>query len=268
MSLVWDEPEYPTARVVEHVQQSLPVRLIMVPRSQIQTCAMGDTAADVAKRNIDDFSYVPVADDAGEIVGLYHAAQWFNRAAPDHTIDLGVAPLSDEMFIDVQASILDFILGADRAPTLLVRNRDRISGLVCVSDLQKLPVRMALFGLITGLEMAWAQAIELHWNGGDGWMHHLSSNRQAKLRDRMAYLRRTDAFVDALETTQLSDKFTILLRENLLPGTERQLRGQYDRIEELRNDLAHANGYAETPARARGLSQTARDILRLQDHAL
>lgn len=268
MSLVWDDPEYPTARVVEHVQKSLPVRLIMVPRSQIQTCARGDTAADVAGRNVDDYSYVPVADDAGEFVGMYHAAQWFNRTAPDHAIDPDVAPLHDDMFIDVQASILDFILGADRTPTMLVRNKDRISGLVCVSDLQKLPVRMALFGLITGLEMAWAQAIALHWNGGDGWMQHLSRNRQGKLRDRMAYLRRTDAFVDALETTQLADKFTVLLRENLLPGTERQLRGQYDRIEELRNDLAHANGYAETPGRARALSQTARDILRLQNHAL
>lgn len=266
--LVWDDPEYPSARTVEHVQDSLSVRLIMVPRSQVKTCALSNTAQSVAARNTDEFSYVPVADKAGAIIGMYHAAQWFGRTAPDEEIDPNVEPLTEDMLIDSQSSILDFILSADRFPTKLVRSGDRVSGLVCVSDLQKLPVRVALFGLITGFEMALAQKIALHWNGRGGWMQNLSRNRQRKLRERIAYLRKSDAFVDPLETTQLSDKFTILLRESLLPGAERQLRNQYDRIEELRNDLAHANGYAETPVRARALSQTVRDILRLQEHLL
>ncbi len=51
------------------MQQSLPVRHIMVPRYQIRTCVMGDIALGVAGRNINDFSYVPVDDDAREIVG-------------------------------------------------------------------------------------------------------------------------------------------------------------------------------------------------------
>lgn len=268
MSLVWDEPEYPTARVVEHVQQSLPVRLIMVPRSQIQTCSFGDPASDVVRRNSEEFSYVPVADGDGNIVGMYHSAQWFGREAPDLAIDPHILNLGDNMMIDAKASILDFIVGIDRFPTLLVRTEDRISGLACASDLQKLPVRMALFGLVTGFEMALAQRIEMQWNGRPGWLDRLSRNRQQKLRDRVEYLRRTDAYVDMLEATQLSDKFNIALRGGLLSGSERQLRSQFQEIEHLRNDLAHANNYAESPGRARRLAQTVRDILRLQDELI
>jgi hypothetical protein len=70
-----------------------------------------------------------------------------------------------------------------------------------------------------------------------------------------------DALVDTLLFTQFADKKTLIKKQ--LPKTtnrssfEKTLRS----IEELRNDVAHANEYANSPSRARFVCKTARELL-------
>ena len=61
-------------------------------------------------------------------------------------------PLSEGNLLGADASILTFIRYADHQKCRLIVSGHEISGLVCLSDLQRLPVRAALFGLVTCLK--------------------------------------------------------------------------------------------------------------------
>ena len=66
--------------------------------------------------------------------------------------------------IGADASIIDFVMAAHECPTRLVVSGDRVAGLVRLSDLQHLPVRVAIFTLTTSLEIAMAKRIESEWH--------------------------------------------------------------------------------------------------------
>ena len=64
--------------------------------------------------------------------------------------------------------------------------------------------------------------------------------------------------------TQLSDKATILRKEELVSGVGSNLKRDFNEIRDLRDHLAHANYYAETPEAARQVCQVVRKIRRIQ----
>src|SRR5262249_61336057 len=93
--------------------------------------------------------------------------------------------LSDDNLIGDNASILDFIMGADSRPCRLLVAGTQISGLVSLSDLQRLPVRATLFALITGLEIIMAEAIRHRYPAPEYWMAFLSDGRTEKIMEQI-----------------------------------------------------------------------------------
>ncbi|WP_287209273.1 hypothetical protein, partial [Mesorhizobium sp.] len=77
--------------------------------------------------------------------GLFFAERFFDATPPSGKISESVIPLSEETLVGADASILDFIRDADQRPCRLVVSGRQIEGLVSISDMQKLPVRAALF---------------------------------------------------------------------------------------------------------------------------
>lgn len=80
---------------------------------------------------------------------------------------------------------MDFIEEIDAKPYRLVVAGGGIAGIVTWSDLQKLPVRASLFGLITGLELAMSRAIRLRYLDGEEWLRQLDDNEQRKIERRI-----------------------------------------------------------------------------------
>jgi hypothetical protein len=122
----------------------------------------------------------------------------------------------------------------------------RVAGIVTWSDVQKPPVRMWLFGLVTLLEDAFTGLIEV-WYPDDAWMELVSAGRLRKAKELLRERRRMATGMDLrlLDCLQLSDKGLLLLRQKetrqLLnvsskEAGERALR----RLGQLRNNLAHA----------------------------
>ena len=64
------------------------------------------------------------------------------------------APISET------ASFADVVLGLADSPRLFVRVLGAVGGIITMSDLQKPPVRMWLFGMITLLEMRMSRLID------------------------------------------------------------------------------------------------------------
>ena len=134
-----------------------------------------------------------------------------------------------------------------------------ISGLVSLSDLQRLPVRAALFALIIGFEITMAEAIRAKFATDEDWMIFLKNGRQQSLRSEIEKSKNKDGFVDALLFTQFCDKKEILIKSFQF-GRSKQL----DKIQALNNNVAHPNEYAATPEQARGVCAVVRDLLVLR----
>ena len=171
-----------------------------------------------------------------------------------------MAPLSEEMLIGADASVLSFIREADDRTFRLVVSGGKIAGLVGLADLQQLPVRITLFGLVTYLEMTMTKAIRREFNGSDAWVERLSEGRRRILSRQIADARSADTLVDPLLFTGFADKKMLLKRSPNLPWPKNQFAKDMEAIERLRDMLAHANDYAATREAARSVCATVRSI--------
>ena len=255
------------ADVLQQVQDGLTVDMIMTPRDDFLECTCNETARAVMLRNKANFSFIPVVNETRRIIGLYDAERWFNKEAPFEQIGDGFQPLSEDIVIGADASIVEFVKKADEYPTCLVVSRDQVAGLVTLSDLQQLPVRAALFTLITSLEMAMAMRIEKEWSGDDvlGWLELLRPKQRERVQSDIRAAKEKDALVTEIAFTQFKDKATIIVNGNLASGSNKKLRKYFEDIRKLRDNIAHANYYADSKDNALQASKVVRTIFNLKD---
>jgi hypothetical protein len=255
--------------VFHALHAGLTVKLISTKRPQLMTCSPHENLPVVMARNTEAYDFLPVLfpGDAqqGQIVGLFHAAKFFDDIPIDGRVEQHYMPLSEEHLIGADASILKFVIDADKRPCRLVVSGANIVGLVSLSDLQKLPVRAALFALITGFEISMFEAIKREYLSNDDWKRFLSDGRRAKINEEIEQSHRGNGFVEELLFTQFCDKSEILLKGFQLPQSKTIIRRQLEWIQELRDKLAHANEYASSPEQARNVCAVVRSLLELRE---
>jgi hypothetical protein len=245
------------------LQGNIPVRLIATPRSAFKTCLVDEDLSKVIEGNEENFDYLPVVErsdgnDKEHIIGLLEVIEFMHGAAPVGLVRNHMRPLSEENLIGADASILAFIRNADRQMCRLVVSGPEIDGLVSLSDLQRLPVRAALFAMVTYLEMTMVEAIRSEFNECDDWMNRLSSKRRSEVRAKAAAAKVEDTFVDELLYTEFCDKVTIIRKKPDFPGSRRAFDNDLRKIQSLRDNLAHANNYAATRDDAADVCETVR----------
>lgn len=247
----------------------LTVSLISTERAQLMTCAPDETLTDVMSRNTEPYDFLPVVRSSdgqrGQIVGLFHAENFFNQAPTDGYVEQHYAPLAEEYLIGADASILAFIIDADEKPCRLVVSGANIVGLVSLSDLQKLPVRAALFALITGFEISMFEAIKKSFPRNEDWKQFLKSDRRDKIVKEIDKSHEADGFIDELLFTQFCDKRDIILNGFQLSKIKSVIERQLRRVQVLRDKLAHANDYASSPEQARNVCAVVRSLLKLRE---
>jgi hypothetical protein len=255
--------------IFETVHSGLTVRLIATSRDDLMTCKADEAASDVIDRNTQQYDFIPVVAGGGtedqRIVGLFHVAPFRGGSSPKGSIADHLLPLAENYLVGADASILDFIKDADTKPCRMVICGARISGLVSLSDLQRLPVRAALFALVTGFEITMSEAIRQKFNSDEDWIRCLTDGRQEKIKREIAESHRDDSFVDALLFTQFCDKADIIAKSFQLAQSKTKLRDQLAEIQKLRDSLAHANEYAASPAEAKRTCQVVRSLLALKE---
>ena len=129
-------------------------------------------------------------------------------------------------------------------PRLFVTCFGRVGGIATRSDLQKPPVRMWLFGMITILEMGLTRLIERRFPD-ETWRDCVSEGRLQKAEALLEERRRRNQELDLIDCLQFSDKGQITLKDALLRkqvGYESRRKGEdtIKRLEALRNNLAHS----------------------------
>lgn len=242
-------------------QAALPVSLIATPRAALFTCDVREKVSDVLTR-YPDFDHIPVTENGkpdGRMLGLLDAHR-FQPGEDVVAVSDVYCHLGEEHLIGADAPIIDFVLGATEGDCKLLVSGKSIAGLVTVSDLQALPVRAALFTLVTRLELLMAERIKATHPDPQAWLARLSKGRQEKLHSEMKEAKEGEAFVDALLFTQFADKKDILAKAGNLPTSRRQFEKDLDAAQELRDELAHANEYASSRTKALEVCHTVKAI--------
>ncbi len=126
---------------------------------------------------------------------------------------------------------------------VFVMTLGHIGGIVTRGDLQKTPVRLWLFGLVSLLEMQMLRVLrERH--PADSWTARLTAERLASARRVYDNRRLRNEAIGLSDCLQLTDKATILKAELFDCGgfeSKTKLDGFLREIEDLRNSLAHSN---------------------------
>ena len=253
----------------EALDAGLTVSLISTPRQKLKMCRRDHSIRD-AKQQVDGtkkFDYLPVKERAGgdwQIVGLLRMGSSVKKLSDDATVGEHMIRLTDANLIGADASIRDFILTLPARQICLTVSGDRIDGLVSWADLQKLPVRAALFGMITGLELSMSHAIRRQFDNDEAWLGKLSDRRCKKVRKKIRKSRENDGEVDALLYTQFSDKGTIVRKSLELGSSKSAMEKILRRIQKLRDCVAHANNYAPNREKAIELSHTVSQLLNVR----
>jgi hypothetical protein len=119
-----------------------------------------------------------------------------------------------------------------------------VGGIVTRNDIQKPPVRMWLFGMITIIEMFMLRTIEAQYPNGT-WQQELSEGRLQKAMEILQERKRRNQAAKLIDCLQLSDKAYILMKDPVLRKdagfeSKRAAKTAMKELESLRNNLAHA----------------------------
>jgi hypothetical protein len=173
----------------------------------------------------------------GVVVGYLEHADLCGATCGEHKQAIE-APISDS------ASLADVVLGLAKSPRLFVRVLGAVGGIITMSDLQKSPVRMWLFGMISLMEMRMTRLIEVNCPG-DSWKQYLSESRLQKAEALLEERKRRSQNLELIDCLQISDKGQIIAKnEEIRRLTRMQSRRQTEQVvkmlESLRNNLAHS----------------------------
>jgi hypothetical protein len=175
----------------------------------------------------------------GQVVGFVEKSSLGNGACGQSR-----RPLAEATVLSDSAPLLTVLMELNRAPFVFLTMLGTVGGIVTRDDMQKPPVRMWLFGIVTLVEMRFSELIERHCPA-DGWKKYLSEARLQKAQALLEERRRRNQALQLIDCLQFSDKGQIIARnEDLRKWTVFASRSQAEeatkRLEQLRNNLAHA----------------------------
>jgi hypothetical protein len=185
-----------------------------------------------------DFDVVGIRSE-GQTVGYAERESLIGGVCGDHR-----RTFDEALILDESAPLLNVLLKMNDARFGFVVVLGHVGGIITQADLQKPPVRMWLFGLVTLIELRSTERIERHLPE-DGWKPHLSAARLQKAQALLDERRRRNQALQVFDCLQFSDKGQIVARNEEIRNltvfaSRRSAEDAIRKIEQLRNNLAHA----------------------------
>ena len=247
------------------LQERLNISMIMTPKNELKVCKLNDNILKLIKNNTESFTYLPVIDNSKNFIGVVNILKEINDFAKSQTVENFFQPISEKLIIGGNSSIIDFIKNIKEEPFKLVISKNKVSGFVTFSDLQKIPVRVSIFSLITELEIAISTFISNKFDNDNHWMKLLSKGRKEKINLKISQIKENDNYVSKIIFTELSDKLDIILKLKLLKLSGKVQKKYFEEITKIRNKVAHSSDYADSRENCNDTSKTINFISNLLD---
>jgi hypothetical protein len=153
-------------------------------------------------------------------------------------------PFDGMPLLEDSSPLLEVLRELKNTSVVFISRDGSIGGMVTRADLQKPPVRMWLFGLVTLIEMRFTELIGRHCPD-DTWRKYISETRLQKAEALLSERRRRSQSLRLIDCLQLGDKGQIVardaeIRQETIFGSRRQAEEATKMVERLRNNLAHA----------------------------
>lgn len=157
-------------------------------------------------------------------------------------------PFGPDDVVPSSASLAETIDSLARNGRCFVSALGRVAAIVTFRDLEKPPVRMWLFGLVTIVEMQLTRSIQQYWTDEE-WRAALSPARVRAAEELQSERLRRGREVSLVDCLQFSDKAKVLVKQPGVPErigfpSRRQAEIGFQQLQALRNDLAHAQEIA------------------------
>lgn len=205
----------------------------------LDTCKVIDPAQQIKDKMVfKDFDVMGVEENGmvtGYVVrdglGEGTCKEYYRRFCPSELVSEST-PLLQTLFIFKDNERLFILEG------------NRITKVVTLADLQKPPVRMLLFGVVSLLEMHLYRIIRDYF-AEDSWKKHLNDKRIQQAEELFLQRKARNEAIQLSDCLQLCDKRDIVLGEQRLRellGIESKSKGKdfFKKLETLRNNLAHS----------------------------
>jgi hypothetical protein len=205
------------------------------PLVSFDAASRADDVREFLRRK--DYDLVGVRRE-GRVAGYAVREELASGCCGDH-----LHPFGPDDVVPSSASLQETIRSLGVNERCFVSILGQAGAIATLSDLEKPPVRMFLFGLFTILEMDMSREIARRFPDGE-WVPLLAEGRKRKAEVLLAERRRRNQSVELLDCLQLADKGQILLHvptllERLGAPSRKQASRRLQELEALRNNLAH-----------------------------
>lgn len=209
---------------------------------EIFTCFYEDNAEDIKKKMEElDFDFYGVEKD-GIVIGYIKKDELKVGMIYQfvHYFDLGD-------LVSESTSLIDLLKIMKNTNPIFVLEMNKVKKIITISDLQKQPIRMLVFGLISLLEMFLLDLINQEYKD-ESWKSHLNDDRLHNAIKLYNIRKEKNEGIGLIDCLQLSDKGRIIkntpeLRKLLNFDSNTKLNQFFDGIEKLRNNTAHSQEY-------------------------
>lgn len=217
------------------------IRHILEP---LKSCKARESAA-TAKRRMEnkDFDAMGV-EDKGKVEGYLEKMSLGTGLCRDYIVKFTPSDLVEE-----STSLVDIFSALRGSPRKFVADQTRVIGIVTRGDLQKAPVRMWLFGLITLLEMNLLRIVRSRYPA-DSWKACLSDRRIAVAKRLFDSRKKRNEAIDLADCLQFCDKRDLVLRipeikESIGKKHKGSAANLLRSVQRLRDKLCHAQDLIE-----------------------
>ncbi|GHI00328.1 hypothetical protein [Neobacillus kokaensis] len=217
-------------------EQNIHVGSIAEP---LATCNVLDDALQVKNKMIDyDYDVIGM-EESGVVIGYLMRDEIKEGICKDY-----YRYFSPTELVADSTALITTLLIFKEIDRIFVLEGNRVTKVVTLADLQKPPIRMLLFGLISLLEMHLVRLIN-YYLPNDTWKKYLQTNRiEAAEKLFMGRKARNEA-IELSDCLQICDKRDIVIHDETLRNhlhIESKSKGKdfFKKLEGLRNNLAHS----------------------------
>lgn len=205
----------------------------------LETCHVNDDAEKIKKEMTNrDFDIFGI-EEGGIVIGYVQKEDLKTGTCKEFYKKFSATEMISESTPLIQTLFL-----LEHIDRLFILERNRITKVVTLADLQKPPIRMLLFGLITLLEMHFLRLIN-SFLANEQWKKYLKKERIDFAKEIFESRKQKNAAIELSDCLQLCDKRDIIVKDDVLRNvlsiqSKSKFRSFFNRLEMLRNFLAHS----------------------------
>jgi hypothetical protein len=211
----------------------------------LELCAPDNLASEVLNDpRLKDFDHIPVKE-GNKIVGVLERGS-VKRAG---SVRDNMRRLDGGMLVSAEESLPKFLPTLGQSPYRLVVSGIEIRGIVTLSDVAKLPVRLLAFTLVAHLEAVLTKVIRTECHMDEDWISLLDKGERDEVQKRLKSRRKNNIHLSTIEVTDLRHKIIVVGKLRRLADLAENRKS----ITTFRNSLAHDGDFVKECSGVRGL---------------